>query len=86
MTKAPFDITHYFSSDVGFTNIVVRCTGQSGVEMKYGVPTVRGQCHLKEKHFAFHYCTRMLYFDHSVLIVLYLGYPVLTMNILTTLY
>ena len=31
---------HYFSFDVGFTNIVVRSTGQSGVETKYRVPTV----------------------------------------------
>ena len=38
-----FDITHYLSSDVGFTNTVVRSTGQSGSKMKYGVPTVRGQ-------------------------------------------
>ena len=37
---APFDITHYFSSDVAFTIIVVRSTGQSGVETKCGVPTV----------------------------------------------
>ena len=37
---ALFDITHYFSSDEGFTNIVVQSTGQSGAEMKYGVPTV----------------------------------------------
>ena len=28
----------------GFTNIVVRSMGQSGMETKYGVPTVRGQC------------------------------------------
>ena len=40
---APFIITHLFSSDVGFTNIVVRFMGQSGVETKYGLPTVRGQ-------------------------------------------
>ena len=31
---APFDITHYFSSNVGFTNIVVQSTRQSGAEMK----------------------------------------------------
>ena len=42
--NALFDIMHYFSWDVGFTNIVVRSTGQSGVETKYRVPTVRGQC------------------------------------------
>ena len=35
---------HYFASDVGFTNIVVRLTGQSGAETTYGVPTVQGQC------------------------------------------
>ena len=40
---ALLDITHYFSSDVGFTNIVVKSMGQSGVQKKYGVPTVRGQ-------------------------------------------
>ena len=34
-----FDITHYFSSDEGFTNIVVQSTGQSGAEMKAGVTT-----------------------------------------------
>ena len=34
------EITHCFSSDVGFWNIVVWSTGQSGVE--YRVPTVRG--------------------------------------------
>ena len=38
---APFDIMHYFSSDVGFTNIVVWATGQSSAEMKYRVPTVQ---------------------------------------------
>ena len=32
---ALFDIMHYFSSDVGFTNIVVWFMGQSGVETKY---------------------------------------------------
>ena len=31
---ALFDILHYFSSDVGFTNIVVRSTEQSGAETK----------------------------------------------------
>ena len=40
---AQFDIMHVFSSDVGVTYIVVRSTRQSGVEMKYGVPTMRGQ-------------------------------------------
>ena len=39
-----FDIKHYFSSDVGFTNIVVQSTRQYGAETKYGVPTVQGQC------------------------------------------
>ena len=34
----------YISSDIGFTNIVVRLMGQSGVKMKYVVSTVRGQC------------------------------------------
>ena len=29
-----FDITHYFSSNVGFTNIVSRSLGQSGSEDK----------------------------------------------------
>ena len=33
---------HYISSNVGFTNIDVWSTGQSGAETKYGVPTVRG--------------------------------------------
>ena len=37
---ALFDITHYFPSDVGFTNIVVWSAGQSDAETKYGVPTV----------------------------------------------
>ena len=32
---------HCFSFDVGFTNIVDRSVGQSGVETKYGVPTVQ---------------------------------------------
>ena len=43
--NTPADITHYFSSDVGFTNLVVQSTGQPCVEAKYGVPTVglRGQ-------------------------------------------
>ena len=43
---ALFDITqrHYFCSDVGFTNIVVRYMGQSGAKTKYIVPTVQGQC------------------------------------------
>ena len=40
---APFDVLHYFASNVGFTNIVVRSTGQFGVETKYRVPTVQGQ-------------------------------------------
>ena len=40
---ALFNITHYFSSDMGLTKIVVRYTGQSGAETKYRVPTVRGQ-------------------------------------------
>ena len=31
------------SSDVRFTNIAVRSTGRSGLEMKYGVPAVLGQ-------------------------------------------
>ena len=31
---APFDTTHYFSSDVTFTNIVVRSTGLSSAETK----------------------------------------------------
>ena len=31
---APFDITHYFSSDVRFTDIVVQSMGQSGMETK----------------------------------------------------
>ena len=39
-----FGITHYFSSDVGFTNIVVQSTAQSGAETKYRVSIVRGQC------------------------------------------
>ena len=39
-----FDITHYFSSNVWFTNIVIWFTEQSGVETKYGVLTVPGQC------------------------------------------
>ena len=39
---APLDITHYFSSDMGFTNIVTRSEGQSGVKTKYGVLIVRG--------------------------------------------
>ena len=33
----------FFSSDVGFTNIVVRSMGQSGADTKYRVPTVQGQ-------------------------------------------
>ena len=40
--RAQFDIIHYFSSDVGLTNIV-GSTGQSGAETKYKVPTVQGQ-------------------------------------------
>ena len=40
---ALFDFMHYFSSDVRFTNIVVQSKRQSGVETKYGVPTVRRQ-------------------------------------------
>ena len=39
----PFDIMHCFCSDVGFTNIVVWSTGQSGAETKYTMPTVPGQ-------------------------------------------
>ena len=39
---APFDITHYISSNVGFADIVWS-TGQFGAEMKYGVPTVQEQ-------------------------------------------
>ena len=34
---------HYFSSNVGFTNIAVRSMGQSGADTKYRVPTVQGQ-------------------------------------------
>ena len=34
---------HNFSADVGLTKIVVRYTGQSGAETKYGVPTVGKQ-------------------------------------------
>ena len=37
---ALYDITHYFSSDVGFTNIVVWSMGHSSAEMKYRAPTV----------------------------------------------
>ena len=42
----PFDTMHYFFSIVGFANIVVWSTGESGVnsKMKYGMSTVRGQC------------------------------------------
>ena len=42
VTRHIYQITHYFYSDVGFTNTVVRSTGQSGAETnsKYGVPTV----------------------------------------------
>ena len=45
-----FDITPYFSSDVGFTNTVVWSTGQSGAKTKYRVPTVRGQWCTECKH------------------------------------
>ena len=41
---ALLDIMHYFSSNMGFTNIVVRFMGQSGAETKYRKPTVQGQC------------------------------------------
>ena len=34
----PFDINHYCSSDVGFTNITVQSTGQPGAQTEYGVP------------------------------------------------
>ena len=47
-----FDIMHYFSSEVGFTNIVVRSSKQSGMETKYGVPTVQGHCILTSKSHA----------------------------------
>ena len=41
---APFDATHYFSSDVGFTNILVRSTGQSGTEINsYNTHTVQNK-------------------------------------------
>ena len=36
---AQFDIAHYISSDVGFTNIVVWSMLQSGAKTKYTVPT-----------------------------------------------
>ena len=35
-----FYITHYFHFNVGFTNIVVLCTGRSSVDVKYEVPNV----------------------------------------------
>ena len=37
------NITHHFSSDAEFTNIVARSMGQSGVKTKCGVRTVMGQ-------------------------------------------
>ena len=39
-----FDIMHYFSSNVGFTNIVVWSIRKAGSETKYGLAIVRGQC------------------------------------------
>ena len=42
-------IMHYFSSKMGFTNIDVLSTRQSGAETKYGFPTVRGQWGLTMK-------------------------------------
>ena len=41
---ALLNITHHFSYYVKFTNIVVWSTGTYGIETKYRVPTVRGQC------------------------------------------
>ena len=38
LLRTIFDTTHHFSSDVGFTNIVVQSMGQSGAETKYRVP------------------------------------------------
>ena len=45
--NALFNITQCLASDVGFTNIVVQSTGQSGAKTKYGVPTVRGNCYIE---------------------------------------
>ena len=52
-----FDITHYFSSNLGYT-------GKSGAQTKFGLPTVPGQWSLSS-NLQYTYCCLVLFIMYS---------------------